>query len=148
MCQFCSIFCLTDMTSLYNFNFLDIIHHPVSLFITTSWRLDSCLHPRVEGFLSWAQSIELGPVSVHQNQYKAGYIKIQHNMDHQWECAGLCTSPVLILVFITRDWLYQLGPTEWFFCLRMEAESSLNKNGIMDVQKVNIPSSQTFKWWP
>jgi hypothetical protein len=28
-------------------NFLDIIHHPVSLFTTMFWRLDSCLHPEV-----------------------------------------------------------------------------------------------------
>jgi hypothetical protein len=33
-----------------------------------------CFCPQVKILLSWVQSIELVPVSEHQNQHKAGYI--------------------------------------------------------------------------
>jgi hypothetical protein len=54
-------------------NFLDIIHHPT--FIQNVLETGLCLHPQAKkNLLIWAQSIELVPISRHENQNKKWYI--------------------------------------------------------------------------
>jgi hypothetical protein len=60
--------------------FLDIIHRPVFFYLKHTTFRNWVLSPSSgEILLSWAQSIELVPTSVHQHQYKVGYVnQTQH----------------------------------------------------------------------
>jgi hypothetical protein len=58
--------------------FLDFIHRPVFIYKTKFWRLESVSVFRWN-LLSWAQSIELVPISEHLHQHQVRYIsQAQH----------------------------------------------------------------------